>query len=152
MDKLLAKDVDKGKIQDSEAKDARGRVQVVPPEVGLKGLRDVDMVVEVCRWVVISSADELFTTLQAVSESLLLKQSIFSSFAAELRPDAILASNTSSISITKIAAAAIPEGRSAASEEGKSSASRVVGELTEFIGLCPYDRLVFSCTQHEIDV
>jgi len=64
---------------------------------------------------------------KAVSESLPLKQSIFSSFAAELRPDAILATNTSSISITKIAASTIPEGLSAASEEGKKSASRVVG-------------------------
>ena len=44
-----------------------------------------------------------------------------------MRPDAILASNTSSISITKIAAAAIPEGVSPASEEGKKSAGRVVG-------------------------
>jgi 3-hydroxybutyryl-CoA dehydrogenase len=62
-----------------------------------------------------------------VSESLPLKQSIFSSFAAELRPDAILATNTSSISITKIAASAIPNNASAASEEGKRSAGRVVG-------------------------
>lgn len=44
-----------------------------------------------------------------------------------MRPDAILASNTSSISITKIASAAIPEGVSPASEEGKKSAGRVVG-------------------------
>ena len=48
MDKLLAKDVSKGKIQAIDAKEARERVKVVPPEVGLKGLRDVDMVVEVC--------------------------------------------------------------------------------------------------------
>ena len=62
-----------------------------------------------------------------MSENLPLKQSIFSSFAAELRPDAILATNTSSISITKIAASAVPQGLNAASEEGKKSASRVVG-------------------------
>lgn len=62
-----------------------------------------------------------------MSESLPLKQSIFSSFAAELRPDAILATNTSSISITKIAASAIPKQSSPASEEGKKSAGRVVG-------------------------
>lgn len=47
MDKLLAKDVAKGKIQATEAKEARDLVTVVGPEVGLKGLRDVDMVVEV---------------------------------------------------------------------------------------------------------
>ncbi|KAJ7687549.1 hypothetical protein B0H14DRAFT_3055383 [Mycena olivaceomarginata] len=68
MDKLLAKDVAKGRITSDIAKDARGLVT---------GCANVDMVVE----------------------------SIFASFAKELRPDAILASNTSSISITKIAAA-----------------------------------------------
>ncbi|KAJ7032703.1 3-hydroxyacyl-CoA dehydrogenase [Mycena alexandri] len=121
MDKLLAKDVGKGRISESEAKDARGRVVVVGEE-GVKGLRDVDMVVE------------------AVSESLPLKQSIFASFAAELRPDAILASNTSSISITKIAAAAIPQGMGAASAEGIKSAGRVVG--LHFFNPVPVMKLV----------
>ncbi|KAJ7736856.1 3-hydroxyacyl-CoA dehydrogenase [Mycena metata] len=121
MDKLLAKDVGKGRITEGEAKDARGRVVVIGEE-GVKGLRDVDMVVE------------------AVSESLPLKQSIFASFAAELRPDAILASNTSSISITKIAAAAIPQGVSAASAEGIKSAGRVVG--LHFFNPVPVMKLV----------
>ncbi|KAJ7750054.1 3-hydroxyacyl-CoA dehydrogenase [Mycena maculata] len=122
MDKLLAKDVAKGRITADDAKDARGRVTVVGPEAGLQGLRDVDMVVE------------------AVSESLPLKQSIFGSFAAELRPDAILASNTSSISITKIATAAVPKGVSPASEEGKKSAGRVVG--LHFFNPVPVMKLV----------
>ncbi|KAJ7188902.1 3-hydroxyacyl-CoA dehydrogenase [Mycena filopes] len=121
MDKLLAKDVGKGRISADEAKDARGRVEVVGEE-GVKGLRDVDMVIE------------------AVSESLPLKQSIFASFAAELRPDAILASNTSSISITKIAAATIPQGSTAASKEGISSAGRVVG--LHFFNPVPVMKLV----------
>jgi 3-hydroxybutyryl-CoA dehydrogenase len=47
MDKLLAKDVAKGRISADAAKDARGLVSVIGPEAGLKGLRDVDMVVEV---------------------------------------------------------------------------------------------------------
>lgn len=47
MDKLLAKDVAKGRLVDYEAKEARARVQVVPQDKGLAGLRDVDMVVEV---------------------------------------------------------------------------------------------------------
>lgn len=64
---------------------------------------------------------------QAVSESLPIKQKIFGSFTSELKPEAILATNTSSISITKIAASAIPLGVSAASEEGQTIASRVVG-------------------------
>ncbi|KAJ7270126.1 3-hydroxyacyl-CoA dehydrogenase [Mycena haematopus] len=119
MDKLLAKDVAKGRITSDVAKDARDRVTIVSE---LKGLRDVDMVVE------------------AVSESLPLKQSIFASFAAELRPDAILASNTSSISITKIAAAAIPAGASAASDAGKASAGRIVG--LHFFNPVPVMKLV----------
>jgi hypothetical protein len=40
-----------------------------------------------------------------------------------------LATNTSSISITKIAASAVPQGESAASALGKSSAGRVIGKI-----------------------
>ena len=47
MDKLLAKDVAKGKITSEEAKEARDRVVAVGEDVGVKGLRDVDMVIEV---------------------------------------------------------------------------------------------------------
>lgn len=70
---------------------------------------------------------DLYACLQAVSESLPLKQSLFRTLAQEVQPEAILASNTSSISITKIAASTIPENESAASEKGKAMASRVVG-------------------------
>ncbi|KIM40410.1 hypothetical protein M413DRAFT_179053 [Hebeloma cylindrosporum] len=122
VDKLLAKDVAKGRLTNEEAKEARDKITVVSPELGIKGLRDVDMVIE------------------AVSESLPLKQSIFASFAAELRPDAILATNTSSISITKIAASAIANNASASSEEGKKSASRVVG--LHFFNPVPVMKLV----------
>jgi len=122
VDKLLAKDVAKGRITSEAAKEARDRLTVVGGETGLRGLRDVDMVIE------------------AVSESLPLKQAIFRSFAQELRPDAILATNTSSISITKIASSAVPEGVSAASEEGKKSAGRVVG--LHFFNPVPVMKLV----------
>jgi 3-hydroxybutyryl-CoA dehydrogenase len=44
VDKLLAKDVSKGRLTSDDAKDARDRITVVD---SLKGLRDVDMVVEV---------------------------------------------------------------------------------------------------------
>lgn len=47
VDKLLAKDVGKGKLTETQAKEARDRLSVVD---SLEGLRDVDMVVEVCRW------------------------------------------------------------------------------------------------------
>ncbi|KAF9529801.1 3-hydroxyacyl-CoA dehydrogenase [Crepidotus variabilis] len=122
VDKLLAKDVNKGRLTNEQAKEARDRLMIVGKEEGLKGLRDVDMVVE------------------AVSENLTLKRNIFKNLAAELRPDAILATNTSSISITKIAAAAVPDGVSAASEEGKKSASRVVG--LHFFNPVPVMKLV----------
>ena len=45
VDKLLAKDVGKGKLTDTEAKEARDRLSVAN---SLEDLRDVDMVVEVC--------------------------------------------------------------------------------------------------------
>lgn len=48
IDKLLAKDVDKGRIQSIDAKEARERISAVGAETGLaSGLRDADMVVEV---------------------------------------------------------------------------------------------------------
>ena len=48
MDKLLAKDVSKGKIQDIEAKEARDRITVLDYDTqGIKGFRDADMVIEV---------------------------------------------------------------------------------------------------------
>jgi len=122
MDKLLAKDVAKGRLSSEQAKEARDRVSVVGSEAGIKGMREVDMVIE------------------AVSESLPLKQSIFASFAAELKPEAILATNTSSISITKIAASAIPAGVTPASQEGKESAGRVVG--LHFFNPVPVMKLV----------
>lgn len=49
MDRLLAKDVAKGKIQEAEARYARERVSVVDQVVGVRALRDVDMVIEVRR-------------------------------------------------------------------------------------------------------
>lgn len=49
MDRLLAKDVSKGKIQEADARHARERVSVVDQTVGVRGLRDVDMVIEVRR-------------------------------------------------------------------------------------------------------
>jgi 3-hydroxybutyryl-CoA dehydrogenase len=155
MDMLLAKDIGKGKIQEGDARQARERVSVVDQAAGVRALRDVDMVIEVRRptpFVLLSSLAK--HAFKAVSENLKLKQLIFSELAAETRPDTILATNTSSISITKIAASAIPQGESAASTLGKSSAGRVVGKLyarrtsfrlqlrlvrTPFLQPCPCD-------------
>ena len=47
VDKLLTKDVAKGRLTNEEAKEARDKITVVNPELGIKGLRDVDMVIEV---------------------------------------------------------------------------------------------------------
>ncbi|KDQ20104.1 hypothetical protein BOTBODRAFT_27519 [Botryobasidium botryosum FD-172 SS1] len=118
-DKLLAKDVAKGKMTQTEAKEARDRVQAVE---SIAKMRDVDMCVE------------------AVSEHFPLKSSLFSSLSTHLRPDAILASNTSSISITKIAAAAVGEGVDAKSSVASKSAERAVG--IHFFNPVPVMKLV----------
>jgi hypothetical protein len=49
MDRLLAKDISKGKIQEADARHARERVSVIDQAVGVRALRDVDMVIEVRR-------------------------------------------------------------------------------------------------------
>src|ERR1700749_4174789 len=50
MDKLLAKDVSKGRLEENDAKSARARIEtkIVPSEGGMEELREADMVVEVC--------------------------------------------------------------------------------------------------------
>ncbi|KAH0829070.1 3-hydroxyacyl-CoA dehydrogenase [Lanmaoa asiatica] len=116
---LLSKDVSKGRLTPTEAAEAKDRVRVVDT---LAAMRDVDMVVE------------------AVSEKVELKKRVFRELRETLNEGAILATNTSSISITKIAAAVVPEGVSAASEEGKRVASRVVG--LHFFNPVPVMKLV----------
>lgn len=64
---------------------------------------------------------------QAVSESLPLKQKIFGDLAQHCGPETILATNTSSISIAKIAASAVKSASGARAEEKLASASRCLG-------------------------
>ncbi|KAF5384544.1 hypothetical protein D9757_006421 [Collybiopsis confluens] len=120
MDKLLQKDVSKGKISEEQAKAAKERIISVSHssatgESGWArelGERGTDMVVE------------------AASERLSIKENIFQALTQNLSKDAVLASNTSSISITKLAGAAVDglgASVSRASEEGKACAGRVVG-------------------------
>lgn len=85
---LLAKDVSKGKLSQEDADAARSRLKTVK---GIEAFGEVDIAIE------------------AVSESLPLKEKIFASLANTLPAGAILASNTSSISLSKIAAACGPE-------------------------------------------
>lgn len=80
---FLAKSVEKGKM-DAKDKDAIfGRIKGT---VGMADLKDVDFVVE------------------AVLEDLDLKKSVFKELDEMCRPEVILATNTSSMSITEIAA------------------------------------------------
>ena len=72
------------KISGEEADRILGRIRA---ETGLAALADCDLVVE------------------AVTEDIPLKQRIFRDLDGILRPEAIIASNTSSISLTKLAAA-----------------------------------------------
>jgi 3-hydroxybutyryl-CoA dehydrogenase len=84
IEKSLAKFVEKGKLS-AETRDATlARIQSAPT---LDALSDVDYVVE------------------AIVENLEVKRSIFVALDAVTRPDAILTSNTSSISITTLGAA-----------------------------------------------
>ncbi|KAL6849363.1 hypothetical protein ACO1O0_008903 [Amphichorda felina] len=83
-DKLLAKDVSKSKITQEQADEIRG---LLTPSSKLEDLSSVDFVIE------------------AVPEIPKLKFDIFSQLAQICPKHAILATNTSSISITKIAAA-----------------------------------------------
>jgi 3-hydroxybutyryl-CoA dehydrogenase len=79
LDRLVAK----GKMPQTEKDAALGRIA---RSTALDALRPVDIVIE------------------AATESLELKLKIFKQIDALVRPDAIVASNTSSVSITKLAA------------------------------------------------
>jgi 3-hydroxybutyryl-CoA dehydrogenase len=84
IDKFLAKSVEKGKIKEAEKIAIMGRIKGTTKMADLK---DVDLVVE------------------AVIENLDLKKQVFKELDELCRPEVILASNTSSMSITEIAVA-----------------------------------------------
>lgn len=83
-DSLLARAVEKGKMSEADAKAAKARLTYV---TDMKSLAESDIVIE------------------AVVENAEVKRKIFAQLAGLLKRDQILASNTSSISITEIAAA-----------------------------------------------
>ncbi|KAF3934633.1 Lambda-crystallin [Dactylellina cionopaga] len=85
MAKLLAKDVSKSKITESQAADIKS---LITTSTDISAVSSTDFIIE------------------AVPEIVDLKLSIFKQLAEISKPTAILATNTSSISITKIAAAA----------------------------------------------
>jgi 3-hydroxybutyryl-CoA dehydrogenase len=83
IESLLRKGVEKGKVAESAAAEAMGRVQLIPElEPAVSG---ADLIIE------------------AVPESLELKVDLFAQADLFCGPDTILASNTSSISITQLA-------------------------------------------------
>ncbi len=81
-DKLLTRAIDKGRMSEDEVNAAKGNLTYA---TDLSSLDDADIVIE------------------AVVEDLDVKKKIFSGLAAKLNGNQILASNTSSISITALA-------------------------------------------------
>ncbi|WP_349371204.1 3-hydroxybutyryl-CoA dehydrogenase [Salinarimonas sp.] len=79
----MARQVAKEMISDAERKSALDRIR---PAVGLEALSPADIVIE------------------AATENEQVKRSIFTALCPVLRPETIIASNTSSISITRLAA------------------------------------------------
>lgn len=110
-DKLLAKDVAKSRLTQDEANDARA---LLSPASSLDALSAVDFVIE------------------AVPEIPELKYGIFSQLARVCASHAILATNTSSISITRIAAATTED------PTDTSASSRVVS--THFMNPVPVQK------------
>ena len=88
--KNLERQVSKGKMEAADRDAALSRIATTPQ---LSGLADCDLVIE------------------AVTEREEVKRAIYRDLVAALPPEAILASNTSSISITRLAAATDRPGR-----------------------------------------
>ncbi|KAH8882759.1 hypothetical protein GQ53DRAFT_753285 [Thozetella sp. PMI_491] len=110
-EKLLAKDVSKSRISQEEADAVRARLT---PTTSLEDLAEVDFVIE------------------AVPEIPELKLNLFARLAEIAPSHAILATNTSSISITKIAAATTKDPKDT------SNSSRVVS--THFMNPVPVQK------------
>ncbi|RFU35853.1 hypothetical protein B7463_g490, partial [Scytalidium lignicola] len=110
-EKILAKDVSKERITQAQADEIRSRLS---PTTSMDSLNDVDFVIE------------------AVPEIPDLKFSIFSQLAKICPPHAILATNTSSISITRIAASTTSD------PTDTSASSRVIS--THFMNPVPVQK------------
>jgi 3-hydroxybutyryl-CoA dehydrogenase len=84
IDGNLARQVASGRIEEADRKAATARIQ---PALSLEALGDVDLAIE------------------SVIENETVKRKIFTELCLSLKPEALLATNTSSISITRLAAA-----------------------------------------------
>src|SRR5690606_21305647 len=79
----MARQVSSGKLEDSQRQKALARIE---PAINLEDLADVDLVIE------------------AATEDETIKRKIFAQLCPALNPEALIATNTSSISITRLAA------------------------------------------------
>jgi 3-hydroxybutyryl-CoA dehydrogenase len=89
----LARDVDKGRLTSDAAASARERLRTTSLPSGLGDFSDCGLVVE------------------AIVEGLDAKQSLFRALEGVVSPDCVLATNTSSLSVTSIASACQAPGR-----------------------------------------
>ena len=117
IENLLSKQVSKQRITQSEADATRARLS---PTTSTDSLSGVDFVIE------------------AVPEIPQLKFDIFAQLAEICAPHAVLATNTSSISITKIAAAAAGKLKKDGRGAGDAASSRVVA--THFMNPVPVQK------------
>jgi 3-hydroxybutyryl-CoA dehydrogenase len=90
VDKQLGRAVEKGKMEQSDADAARARIQ---PTLDYSDLADCDLVIE------------------AIVEELGAKRELFAALERICRPEAVLATNTSALSVTEIAAATATPAR-----------------------------------------
>lgn len=126
-EKLLAKDVGKGRLSQEDADAARGRLTT---STKLEDLSDVDFVIEA---VPVSRCSMIPTTVSHNYQEIPdLKTKIFSQLAQICPAHAILATNTSSISITKIAASTTKD------PTDLSASSRVIS--THFMNPVPVQK------------
>lgn len=115
-DSLLKKDVGKSKITQKEADEAKARLSVI--KGGLSALGDR------------ASSPQMI--IEAATENLRVKQDIFKTLANSVPIETILATNTSSISISKIAASAVRNQLAGRDDE---SAARVSSSRVGYDGL-----------------
>ncbi|WP_240006133.1 3-hydroxybutyryl-CoA dehydrogenase [Pseudaquidulcibacter saccharophilus] len=83
IEKNLGRQVSKALITDQESKDAFAKITI---STDLAAMKDADIIIE------------------AASENIEIKKAIFKNLLQHIKPEAILASNTSSISITRLGA------------------------------------------------
>jgi 3-hydroxybutyryl-CoA dehydrogenase len=92
---MIARRAQKGQIPEAQAKDAIARVRTTPagPDAGYGAFSDCDLVVE------------------AVAENMAVKHAVLEGLEAVVRDDCIIATNTSSLPVTGVAAKARLPGR-----------------------------------------